>query len=66
VAAASTGAGFSALVGGDVRLTASLAFAVAIVVAVRDFLGADGNATAQSSKGAVDSTAPRLGSSAAR
>jgi hypothetical protein len=52
VAAASTGAGFSALVGGDVRLTAGLAFAVAIVVAVRDFIGAEGKATAHSSKGA--------------
>ena len=52
VAAASTGAGFSALVDGDVRLTAGLAFAVAIVVAIRDFLGADAKATAHSSKGA--------------
>jgi hypothetical protein len=52
VAAASTGAGFSAVVGGDVRLTAGLAFAVAIFVAIRDFLRADAHATAHSSKGA--------------
>ncbi len=52
VAAASAGAGFSALAGGDTRLTAGLAFAVAIVVAVRDFTAADAKAIAHSAKGA--------------
>jgi hypothetical protein len=52
VAAASTGAGLSALVGNDTRVTALLAFAVALVVAARDFIAADAKATAHSAKGA--------------
>jgi hypothetical protein len=39
-------------VGSDVRITAGLAFLVAIAVAVRDYVGADAEATAHSSKGA--------------
>jgi len=52
LAAASAGAGLSALTGGDTRITAGLAFAVAIVVATRDFIAADAKATAHSAKGA--------------
>lgn len=52
VAAMSVGAGVVALVGGDPLITAGLAFAVAIALAVRDFLDAEKKATAHSSKGA--------------
>jgi len=52
IAATSTGAGLAALVGGAPWITAGLTFAVAIVVAVRDYLGADKQATAHSQKGA--------------
>lgn len=52
LAALSTGAGLSALVGNDTRITAALAFAVALAVAARDYIGADAKATAHSSKGA--------------
>jgi hypothetical protein len=52
VAAASAGAGLSALTNGDTRVTAGLAFAVALVVAARDFIAADAKATAHSAKGA--------------
>jgi hypothetical protein len=52
IAATSTGAGLSALVGGVPWVTAALTFAVAIVVAIRDYLGADKQATAHSQKGA--------------
>lgn len=52
IAATSAGAGLSVLVGGVTWLTAGLAFAVALAVAARDFIGADAKATAHSSKGA--------------
>jgi hypothetical protein len=52
IAATSTGAGLSAVVGANAWVTAALTFVVAIVVAVRDYLDADGKATAHSQKGA--------------
>lgn len=52
IAATSAGAGLSVLVGGVTWLSAGLAFAVAIVVAARDFIGADAKATAHSAKAA--------------
>jgi hypothetical protein len=54
VAATSTAAGLSALVGTATWVTALMAFTVAVAVAVaaRDFIGADRKATAHSSKGA--------------
>ena len=52
IAATSTGAGLSAIVGGATWITAGLTFAVALAVAVRDFIDADSKATAHSSKGA--------------
>lgn len=52
IAATSTGAGLSALVGWAPWITAVLTFIVAIVVAIRDYLGADQQATAHSQKGA--------------
>ena len=52
IAALSTGAGLSALVGGATWITATLTFVVALAVAARDFIAADAKATAHSSKGA--------------
>ena len=52
IAATSTAAGLSVLVGLEPVVTAVLAFAVAIVVAARDFIGAEAKATAHSAKGA--------------
>jgi hypothetical protein len=52
IAATSTAAGLSVLVGLEPAVTAVLAFAVAILVAVRDFIGAEAKATAHSAKGA--------------
>ncbi len=52
LAALSTGAGLTALVGGATWITAILAFVVAMAVAARDFIGADAKATAHSGKGA--------------
>jgi hypothetical protein len=52
IAATSAGAGLSALVGGITWLTAGLTFLVAIAVAARDHINADGKAKAHSSKGA--------------
>lgn len=52
IAVTSAGAGLSVLVGGVSWLTAGLAFAVALAVAARDFIGADAKATAHSAKGA--------------
>jgi len=52
LAATSTAAALSVLLGGAAWITAGLAFTVAIAVAVRDFVKADAKATAQSAKGA--------------
>jgi hypothetical protein len=52
IAATSAGAGLSAIVGGATWVTAALTFAVAILIAARDFIGSDAKATAHSSKGA--------------
>jgi hypothetical protein len=52
IAATSTGAGLSALIGDVPWVTAGLTFAVAIVVAIRDYLSAEQHAAAHSQKGA--------------